>query len=68
MKKKDFDLAIINLKKGDHVLICGRGNYGNYENAGILEKIEDGRVCFERGWSLAWQRIISITKLEEVKK
>jgi hypothetical protein len=61
MIKSEFERARQELKIGLGVSLCLRGNYGEYIERGILQKIEGNRVFLDKGFSHHYKRIVSMT-------
>ena len=66
MIRSEFERANRELKKGDHLNLTVRGNYGDYEVQGYLSKMENGRV-YLAGKSHHYLRIRSMTKISSPK-
>ncbi len=67
MKRRDFDEAVRDLKKGDRVCVTVRGNYGNFIVERVVESVEDGWVHYTTGFSNSYKRILGIRKVAKAE-
>jgi len=64
MIRSEFERAKKELKIGDKVCLTLRGNYGEYQEEGVLQRIgTDGFVYLDKGVAHSYTRIISMCRL-----